>query len=575
MSILLEFEIKFKSDFHVGAGHGLGLEVDSALLRDPDQVPRITGTVLKGLLSERLTNLLALDPFHGEQRCQASGKVAGRAYCGQFASDGPQCPVCAIFGSPRQEGHWTISSVRPVGLMEPQDPLRSEWRAGETAAQTTTRVRINPRTGRAEENKLFTREEGDSSVAFRFRAACSSNDESAWREAELLVAATRLLRNLGAGKRRGSGECEIHLVDRKQEDAILDRLSARLHGQSPEIPTGQGPAKVERLMLPPDPHQHTWHLRVLLRTDEPLLIARRAEAGNQFETLESIPGSVLRGALAWRVARRVGRRLDDETSVEYQNFVDIFFRDAIRFSPLTPVLVSGKNRQQGYATMPAPRDLSTCEVNPGYETGDRGHGVWSRVWGNDVPEECPSCFEPDEALGTAGAKVDLAAVSGFLPLNSAGLTTQFASRQTVEMHIGIQPETGRVRTGDLFGYVSLEPGQYFVGEITCADRQVWQILQQMAGLRPVGSIERLRLGRASRRGHGRVSLLLEEADNVAERYYCGRSVGAVPALLRCSLGKTRASAAPGCHRDGGRNSGLQCHATRRFIQRQAGSTPFP
>ena len=32
MSIRLEFDIEFKSDYHVGAGHGLGLQVDSALL---------------------------------------------------------------------------------------------------------------------------------------------------------------------------------------------------------------------------------------------------------------------------------------------------------------------------------------------------------------------------------------------------------------------------------------------------------------------------------------------------------------------------------------------------------------
>nr|WP_298981589.1 RAMP superfamily CRISPR-associated protein [uncultured Caldilinea sp.] len=63
MSIRLEFEIVFKSDYHVGAGHGLGLQVDSALLRDPDKVPVIRGTVLAGLLRESMENL-----------CQLAGK---------------------------------------------------------------------------------------------------------------------------------------------------------------------------------------------------------------------------------------------------------------------------------------------------------------------------------------------------------------------------------------------------------------------------------------------------------------------------------------------------------------------
>ena len=58
--------------------------------------------------------------------------------------------------------------------------------------------------------------------------------------------------------------------------------------------------------MPPQVEDHAYRLRVLVRADEPLLLARRAEAGNQFETLEGIPGGMLRGALAWRVAHRAG-----------------------------------------------------------------------------------------------------------------------------------------------------------------------------------------------------------------------------------------------------------------------------
>jgi CRISPR-associated protein Csx10 len=514
MSIRLEFEIEFGSDFHVGAGHGLGLEVDSALLRDPDRVPVIRGTVLTGLLRESLTNLLSLKPLRKEKRCQASGAINGPAYCGQFAPGDPDCPACAILGSPRRSKRWRISSARPAGLFEPQDPLRTEWRAGETAARMATRARVNPRTRRAEENKLFTREEGNGSMHFRFTAECLSDDESAWREAEWLVAAARLVRNLGASKRRGRGECEIHLIDREQEKTLLGRFDDHLNGRQPRMPAGQARGAVQRLALAADPGQHTYRLRVLLRADEPLLVARRAEAGNQFETLESIPGSVLRGALAWRVARRAAKKLGDDDSDEYKNFVDLFFRDAIRFSPLLPVEVSYSDRHHGHPTIPAPRDLLTCELHPGYESdiNDRGHGVWSKTWDDDVPDQCGQCAQPDDARGTVGTKVKLRPIGGFLPLNRAGLTTRFRSRQTVEMHIRIHPRTGRVRAGDLFGYVSLEPGQYFVGEITCTDRSIWQILRQVADLKPVGQVNELRLGRACRRGHGKASVLLQEAD---------------------------------------------------------------
>ena len=96
-----------------------------------------------------------------------------------------------------------------------------------------------------------------------------------------------------------------------------------------------------------DRSNHAYRLQVIVRTDEPLLLARRAEAGNQYETLESIPGSVLRGALAWRIAQRFGAALNDQerrTEAPYQNFVELFFRDAVRFSSLLPVQVSKQHK---------------------------------------------------------------------------------------------------------------------------------------------------------------------------------------------------------------------------------------
>lgn len=510
MSIRLEFDIEFRSDFHIGAGHGLGLQVDSALLRDPDNVPVIRGTVLTGLLRESLMNLLGLQPLADYQQCEASGLKSkdGHAFCGQFAPDEADCPVCAIFGSPRRMKHWHISSARPVELMAPQ--MHSEhWRAGETAAQVTTRVRVNPRTRRAEENKLFTREEGDGSLRFRFSTECLGEDDSAWREAEWLMAAARMLRNLGAGKRRGYGECEIHLVDSDLMTSLLKRFEQRLNGETVETLSAETGTIAMPLTMPANPGEHSYRLRVLLRTDEPLLIARRAEAGNQFETLESIPGSVLRGALAWRLARRAGSKLDDHGSIEYQNFSALFFHDDVRLSALLPVEMYTKDR--GYVAIPAPRDLLTCELHPGFDgkSADGGHGVWSLARGND-PSQCPTCATPDDASERLGAEVKLESLNGFVALVKPG-RSKFKPKQTSEMHIRLDPKSGRVRQGDLFGYVSLEPGQYFIGEITCSNETVWHALQQMVGLKPQGEVNDLRLGKAARRGHGKASVVFQSA----------------------------------------------------------------
>ncbi len=511
MSIRLEFEIAFRSDYHVGAGHGLGLQVDSALLRDADGVPVIRGTALAGLLRESLANLLGLAPVAGEQRCQAAGnRQASAGYCGQYTDNGDMpCPVCRIFGTPRHHKRWRISSARPEGLTAPQAPSDT-LREGETASQITTRVRVNPRTRRAEENKLFTREEGDGVLRFRFVAECEHDDGEAQREAEWLVAAARMLRNLGAGKRRGYGECEIRLIDRDQEAAILDRFAKRLQGEQVEAPAPPvSDIGIKPLDLSPDPGNRACRMRVLIRLDEPLLVARRAEAGNQYETLETIPGSVLRGALAWRIARRLGDRLK---GVAYQNFVDLFFRDTVRFSALTPIEIQKDNRTIGYPSIPAPRDMVTCELYPGF-SGDsgEGHGIWSLLRDPSL-DECPVCSQQKGIQSQNSRQVKLEPLNGYISLIEDVPRSKHKPASTVEMHIRIDPNSGRVRTGDLYGYVALETGQYFVGEITCTNESVWNALQTMADLQPDGAVNELKLGKAAQRGYGGVSAVFQPID---------------------------------------------------------------
>jgi CRISPR-associated protein Csx10 len=496
MSTRLEFDIKFKSDYHIGAGHGLGLQVDSALLRDPDNVPVIRGTVLAGLLRESLTDLLNLGQFSSKQHTGDEDNL---------------CLACSIFGTPGHKKRWRVSSARPAGLAAPQAPSGG-WRPGETAAQTTTRVRVNPRTRRAEESKLFSREEGDGSLHFRFVVECDNDDDAAVGEAEWLVAAARLLRNLGAGKHRGYGECDIHLVDLHKETAILGRFAQRLKGEAVEEPArGVIKTAIKLLDLPADPGRHTYRLQVLIRLDEPLLVARRSEAGNQFETLDTIPGSVLRGALAWRIAQRFAGDLKAD-SVAYQNFAGLLFDDLVHFSALMPLEIRKDNPRTAYRTIPAPRDLFTCELHAGYpgRSSDQGHGVWSLL--QEDRQECPICATEDTVSGRKAASVKSENLGGFVSLVGGAPRSKHQPKQTVEMHIRIDPASGRAHTGDLYGYVALEPGQYFVGEIACTDENVWQVLQTMADLQAVGAVNELKLGKATQRGYGKVSAVFKPID---------------------------------------------------------------
>lgn len=519
MSRHLTFEIELLSDYHVGAGHGLGPLVDSALFRDADGIPSLRGTVLTGLLRASLMELLQLQPLRASHagRCKAShpDDPAAPLYCGAFGvGEGRECPICAILGTPRHAKRWRVSSARPVGL---QSPSKVRWQPGREASLVTTRVRVSPATRRAEENKLFAREEGDGRLRFRFGVECLDDAPDVEAQAALLVAAARHIRRLGAGRRRGRGECRVHLVADSQF-AAADSETAESHllavfervwllRQPLDQRATAAQATASRALPAATPGAAApYRLRLVVRADEPLLLARRAEAGNEFDTLQTIPGAALRGALAHRVARRQGGLAEGEAA--YAEFVALFFRGGVRCSMLLPA----KRDEDGlYPTVPLPLDATTCSLYPGFNKaqGGAGHGVWFQVWDQTSPDECPVCRPPEtRANGDTRGEVKIETLRGWLPLQeNVGL---HQPGQRAEMHIEIDPTAARVAAGRLYSYTLLDAGQYFVGELVCATEATWQRLRELASLPEVGQVFELRLGKAARRGYGRVSVSLSQ-----------------------------------------------------------------
>src|SRR5437588_10589370 len=104
MTARLTFKVAFRADMHLGAGHGLGEGVDSALLRDADGVPRLSGTELAGTLRatarQLVEALVTLDPELARRlrRCRLSGDAAERARPFCPATDPPagRCPICRV-----------------------------------------------------------------------------------------------------------------------------------------------------------------------------------------------------------------------------------------------------------------------------------------------------------------------------------------------------------------------------------------------------------------------------------------------------------------------------------------------
>ncbi len=503
MTVELTFEIELLSDYHSGAGYGIGTAIDAALLRDGDGIPVLRGTTIAGLLRDGLYRLLKLAPVQAKSPHNCAVRFPNEDntphYCGQKDPNrAKDCPLCANFGSPLNSKRWYFSSARPVGLRQ---AMTSDWKKYHPGSSVAHRARINPRTRRTEERKLFNREMGDSRLRFEFTVTCYEQQDIE-EQIEWLVAAARMVRHLGASRRRGSGSCRLTLVNitgpgqlatKSQADYWLDRWRDRLKGQTPASLLPK--PVIPQLSLSGDgtPPVRFW---LLMRTEEPLLVAERSEAANQFDTRAVIPGPTLRGALASRMADRYPdiRRCNENV---YQMFVQLFFHNAVTFPFLYPCQYDPVYEDGVYPMIPAPRDLFSCEINPGFD----GHGVRGYATNAQVPD-CPICEDRNQQHAQKSQ------AGKFIPL-APDLELKELERM-VEMHITMDPETGRVNQGDLYGYVTLKGGQYFVGELSFANQQAWETFQTLANLPDLGQAFTLHLGRAARRGHGRVTAWLIE-----------------------------------------------------------------
>ncbi len=454
------FKIELKSNYHIGAGYGKGFGLDSALLTEADSdAPVIRGSTLAGLLRDAARRLLDLPPLKEHPKDQI---------------------IERIFGSEKQIKRWAISSAHPKNLEE---------------KKMLQRVRIDPITRRAENKKLFSQEEGKAEQQFYFDVICFENDSAIMDEAAFIMAAARLVRQLGNSRRRGLGECTIHLCDFTSDNKNIDALKENdllehfnqawlLGNKNLEKPTRNGikANTVESICPPIDAKLQ---VRIILRLDEPLLISRRASAGNWFDTCPFIPGTTFRGALAALAAARC----DLTNEKTYRDFVALFLRGGVIFPTLFPAYLL---QSHIYPTVPPSLGLVTCNVAP-FNDENQGHGVY-KAW---ELKKCNGCG--NEKLET---------VDNFFILKNDD-SHAYSSGQSSEMHVHIDTESQRAVKGDLYGYNVLNAGQYFLGELY-TDEKNWKLLREMAG---IADVHPLRLGKARQRGYGKVTAWFEPQNN--------------------------------------------------------------
>jgi len=508
MNKTLTFELQLKSDYHVGSGHRKGTEIDSALLRESDDRPALRGSLLGQMLRDSARELLATKAMaeRGYVLCKASGaakenepggtKEEPPAYCGQWQESKIACPVCHVFGTPRMPRRWQFSSA----WMKEQQAGESALNLGnDWGAQAIMRVRVSPATRRAEANKLFSEEVGDGRLIFRFEATWQGSNEPDNNEIALLAAAAANMRHLGKSRRRGRGLCRVQLLEVDHQPLTKDWLE--LFKKELVEKKWQPAPYTQKISAPtlstelPVPEWKPVRVRIIAHLDEPVLVARRSSAGNQFDGLVTLPGNILLGALAARAARNV----DLTDAGEYQNFTGLFRRGWARFSYLS--LAHAKSTIL-YPAFAPPLDVFRCKRQQQPHDKEREYYRSFSLLENEAIH-CDKCKKENENDDAAVEKLEHLQT---LRYGSYGPEEELTPDKREEMHIQINPETQRAEDGKLFEYVCLQAGQYLCGEIVCRNQKVWDDLRQMAEL--IESKEKpipLRLGKATRRGYGRVA----------------------------------------------------------------------
>lgn len=476
MTIRLTFELQLHADYHMGAGLRGGPTLDSLLLRDWDNAPLLRGSALAGLLRDGLCDLIALADNH----------TGATALKDSAAVKEAQVRLFGQFDAPKR---WYFDSARP------KVASKSDERWG---AQEVTRVRINPRTRRAAPNQLFTEEEGDGTLCFQFDATCYGSQAIDEHDALLLIAAARMVRHVGSARRRGRGACTLTVV--KAEGILTavpaDKLLATALEKFGEqwLDSEKQPIaskKVEQnIKEVPSAKSEQVCWRIVARTEEPVIISRRSQTANAFEGVSILTGTALLGALATRAAKQMGLRKKDVAPPE---FIAYFLRGGMQVSDLLPA-ETPENSRNLIPAIPMPKSFRGCELYPPFGKPKESH---PHVDGEVDESVCSAEINGNPCGGK------LKKQTGFL--NLSGRTQKVRTRE--EAHIEIDRKTQRVAEGQLYEYMGIEAGQLFVGEIRCDSAYAERILA-LTGLQ-LNTLGELRLGKATRRGYGRVSVWLE------------------------------------------------------------------
>ncbi len=400
-------------------------------LRGSDGAPYIPASALKGAIREQLTRLHDRSLADTILGCapDRSGPVPRRR-------DGGTTRV--FIGDARLAPEQAHEARNGRGFL-----LRSS-------------VSIDRRTGRAADQRLFSREVFDPAEPAVFRADVDArllgDDERA-----SFRAAVHSVYAIGSGRSVGLGAVEMSL-----EDAAPSEAQATLPGDT--------------------------DLVLWLEAVEPLCLGfTRSGRSNFRPTLDFIPASTLRGAIASAaLAGRGAAEVDQSGDPTFKSL--LLDRDTcLRFSDALPTDAT----PDAGATLPrrAPFSLRSCKAEP----ATHGHiDTLVQSWLVEESARRGLLLAPSDDCGCEGCGERAAQAKDWLDA--------VAPRKRVVTRVGLDPATGRGLDGQLFSLETIEPGTRFVARVRNVDADGRRLLEDAAR-------HGLRVGRGRGQGYGRVRVV--------------------------------------------------------------------
>ena len=467
-------EIRVKGSLLVGGVCPPSLVFGRATARTKTGEPYLPASALKGLIRHSLGRLLA-----GAEIACCTG-AGPELTC---SGDDP-CPVCRLFGQPGHEGKVKFSDAH----LEPnQASLFSKGEPGTPRRPTGLGYTMRPglavfrKTGTALEDHLFFFEATalpDEEMLFTAELTVLAEftpEEETW-----LKAAAAAVMAVGAGKTRGLGAARMAIISPGARAQAAEGVGAE--GQ---VARRRDPKPVS-VTLTLDPR-------------EPVRLTPEKSAGRFYETLDYVPGAVVRGAAAAAVARRLGPEARRE----------LFLQRPLSFSNLYPA------RDPRPRPIPVPLTARRCRVEPPGAREPKaveGHGVYDVVLTEIVADALSEALGGDH--GDLGARDVCPRCQGPLrPLPGGYLSVvpEAGPERGVVTKAAIDRRVGTVLEGALYSYSWLDPDtgnvdserlKYF-GTVTAGSEEDLASLRQALG-------EGLVIGGGRSRGFGSCRTLFGE-----------------------------------------------------------------